>query len=236
MCDRQGKIISSATCFFCKDSDDLLYFVTNNHVIEKSDYCYLYLTFIDETKSETSNELIFCELKNHITKHNLYDLCIVDFTHIYNKLISEGRKLIFSYIPIKSIISDFNNFNHIEEIYMVGYPNALISCDINYPIVRKGITATGLCDTLNNEDVFIIDIPVYGGSSGSPIYYIAEDDKVKLVGIISEKYYEKNYVYEIKDNSTEENKNNFVKVPNGLGYAIKSNAILDLINKLHGNW
>lgn len=61
----------------------------------------------------------------------------------------------------------------IEEIIMVGYP-ALISDEKNsYPIIRRGITATHPAIDFDGKPETAIDMPVIGGSSGSPvlIYY-----------------------------------------------------------------
>lgn len=233
MCDVHGKLLGGGTCFFCQNSQNTIYFVTNNHVIEKSNYCYLYLSINNQNTNTGKHEWVFCNLENKIKKHPQYDLCVIDFTEIYNNIVAQNKTPIITCIPISTMCSNYNNFNHIEEIYMVGYPNEIINGGINYPIVRKGITATGICDSLNGTEAFIIDIPVYGGSSGSPVYFLTKEGKVSLVGITAEKYYEKNYVY-IKDDNTNnyiKNKNQYVRVPNGLGYAIKANIILDLIDK-----
>lgn len=232
-CDKNQKILGYATCVFCKNDDGTLYFVTNNHVIEKSQYFLLYLTIKDEINNKVYNTSVFCECNENVIKHPKYDLCIVNISSVCNKLISENQIPIISYIPLNYITTDFSSFNHIEEIYMVGYPNRLINLDINYPIVRKGITATGLCDKLSNEDAFIIDIPVYRGSSGSPVYYISNDKKIKLVGIVTSKYYETNNIFKDNGDQINEDKSQFVYVPNGLGYAIKANVILELLNIPH---
>ena len=195
----------------------------------------MYLTTKNKLNNVITNESIFCELENHIVQHPKYDLCAVDISHVYANILANNKEPFMTYIPLESIISDFSIFNHIEEIYMVGYPNKLINVNTNYPIIRKGITATGLCDQLGTDDAFIVDIPVYRGSSGSPIFHIDNNGKVRLVGIAESKYYEINHLFVDNNGQIEENKDKFIKVPNGLGYAIKANIILDLINNIPYN-
>jgi len=111
-------------------------------------------------------------------------------------------------------------------------------------MVRKGITAIWLCDTIDidNREMFIMDIPTYSGSSGSPVYYISETGKSKLVGVATGGYPEEGYLYELDKSSNQEgnskdenskfieNKEKYVKVHIGLGIAIKANIILELLN------
>ena len=231
MCDKDKNVISSATCFFCKDKKDNSFFVTNNHVIEQSNYCLLYLTLKDTNNGAGYHDEVFCDIENHIYKHQNYDLCMVNINHIRDSLLCKKIEPIISYVPADKITSDFNEFNFIETIYMIGYPNRIINESINYPVIRKGITATGLCTLLNDMHAFIIDIPTYGGSSGSSIFVI-EDDKIKLIGIVSEKYQEANYVHKKSGDKYIADTTERVYVPDGLGYAIKSNILLELLNSI----
>ncbi len=229
MLNDENEIIYSGTCFFIKDDSNRWFFVTNIHIIEKSNCYSLYFSFYNKENKCSHHEFRFYDLED-VTMHPNYDLCIVEFTKHYNDLMKEKDKPILAYIPIKSIEKSFDYFKRIEDVYMVGYPCCLINLRDNLPIVRKGITGTGMCDKIKDNDTFIIDIPVYGGSSGSPVYYITEDDKVKLVGIVTGKYNEKNYLQIIEDGKITQSKTEYIKVPNGLGYVIKSNIILELVN------
>lgn len=61
----------------------------------------------------------------------------------------------------------------IEEITFVGYPNALHDKVTGLPIARRGHTATPAYLPFDGEKVFLIDGSVFGGSSGSPVFYLA---------------------------------------------------------------
>ncbi len=52
---------------------------------------------------------------------------------------------------------------------MIGYPFGLKDEFNNLPIVRKGITATPYYLNYESNPKFLVDIPIYFGSSGSPI-------------------------------------------------------------------
>jgi hypothetical protein len=62
-----------------------------------------------------------------------------------------------------------NDLNAIEDILMIGYPNGLWDAKSNYPVVRRGITATPPGNRFNGRAEFVVDCACFPGSSGSPI-------------------------------------------------------------------
>lgn len=61
-----------------------------------------------------------------------------------------------------------------DEVIMIGYPGGLRDEVNNQPIFRKGILATSPSKNFGGERKFLIDMPVYGGSSGSPVLLFSE--------------------------------------------------------------
>ncbi|MBI1346873.1 hypothetical protein GC163_11360 [bacterium] len=57
-----------------------------------------------------------------------------------------------------------------EDILMVGYPNGLWDSHNNYPIFRKGVTATSPRNNYEGRPEFLIDVASFPGSSGSPVF------------------------------------------------------------------
>ena len=57
----------------------------------------------------------------------------------------------------------------IEDILMIGYPDAMADEKHNLPIVRRGITATDFKIDYEGRKEFLIDASIFKGSSGSPI-------------------------------------------------------------------
>jgi len=120
MCDKDKNVIYSGSSFFVQDNNENLFLVTNNHVIEKSNYCLLLLSLYDKDNDETIQDYVFFELEGRIVKHGNYDLCVVNITHKYDDLISQKLEPVISPLPISDIVTEYNTFNHIEEIYMIG--------------------------------------------------------------------------------------------------------------------
>lgn len=65
---------------------------------------------------------------------------------------------------------DWQFFDAIEDVTMVGCPRGLYDEVNNLPLVRRGITATSLANRYNGKDEFVVDMACFPGSSGSPIF------------------------------------------------------------------
>lgn len=76
-----------------------------------------------------------------------------------------------SHFPSAKMIRDFSA---LEEVVMVGYPTGIVDAVNNFPVVRRGITSTPYMSDYQGKSQFLADIPVYGGSSGSPIFVVNE--------------------------------------------------------------
>lgn len=67
-----------------------------------------------------------------------------------------------------------DNLGALEDIVMVGYPTGIVDAVNNFPVVRRGITSTPYSANYRGNREFLADIPVYGGSSGSPVFIVNE--------------------------------------------------------------
>lgn len=76
-----------------------------------------------------------------------------------------------SHLPSAKMMNDLGA---VEDVLMIGYPTGLIDQMNNFPIVRRGITSTPYKSDYRGKAEFLADIPVYGGSSGSPIVILNE--------------------------------------------------------------
>ena len=76
-----------------------------------------------------------------------------------------------SHLPTTQMIGDFGS---LEDIFMVGYPTGIVDAANNFPIVRRGITSTPYTADYQGKKEFLADIPVYAGSSGSPVFVVNE--------------------------------------------------------------
>lgn len=62
------------------------------------------------------------------------------------------------------------NFDAIEDIIFIGYPNGIWDTKNFLPVVRRGITASPIGVDFNGQPKFLIDASVFPGSSGSPVF------------------------------------------------------------------
>jgi hypothetical protein len=86
--------------------------------------------------------------------------------------LSERQQEAFYMAFDNNIVADalfLENLSAIEDIIMIGYPIGLWDSKHNFPIVRRGITATPLYIDFNGKSEFVIDCACFPGSSGSPI-------------------------------------------------------------------
>ena len=98
----------------------------------------------------------------------------------------------FYYAMDSSLIPDDSQLKAVtqtDEVIMIGYPGALWDNVNNQPIFRKGTLATNPGKDFCGRHEFLIDMPVFCGSSGSPVllfsdglYFDREKGQGKLGG------------------------------------------------------
>ncbi len=62
----------------------------------------------------------------------------------------------------------------LEEIVMVGYPIGIWDEVNNFPVLRRGITASHAATNFKGKPIGVVDIAVFPGSSGSPLFILNE--------------------------------------------------------------
>jgi hypothetical protein len=67
---------------------------------------------------------------------------------------------------------DALKFDLVEPVTMVGYPDGLWDKKNKLPLFRRGYTASHPAIDFNGKPEFSVDIAVFSGSSGSPIFLI----------------------------------------------------------------
>lgn len=104
------------------------------------------------------------------------DLCCFLIGPMMRKLYAEGVEAVAfeydkSYIPTEEYLKDVTQ---LDDVVMIGYPSGLWDRKNNQPIFRRGVLATNPSQDFNGKKEFLIDMPVYWGSSGSPVLLYAE--------------------------------------------------------------
>lgn len=128
------------------------------------------------------------------------DLCAIPYADIIRQAESQGKTIFFRHIDMNLVPEngDWEYFDALEEVTMIGCPNGLADEVNNLPISRRGITATSLGIDYNGKPEFMVDMACFPGSSGSPIFlydrngyldrksnsYNIGAQRIKLVGIL----------------------------------------------------
>lgn len=164
--------------FKSPESDSLSFpvIVTNKHVVYGAVKGKFQFTRMDELGNPLygqKEEIVIADFQNYWIPHPDpdVDLCIMPIAPIINAANEKSSPIFYksfdeSLIPDDSI---WQSFTAIEDIIMIGYPIGLWDSKNNLPIVRTGQTATPLKIDYQGKKEFLVDIPSFPGSSGSPV-------------------------------------------------------------------
>lgn len=180
--NQKQNFTSTGTGFFFEfliDGKRIPVIVTNYHVIKGSNIGILNFTEQGEKGPKYGNILTqtISDFDNSWIRHPNVDLAILPIAGIINNIKKETNKdisLIYydeNLIPNAKLLEDITA---IEEVLMIGYPKGFWDRVNNLPVVRKGITATPIYIDYNGKKEFLLDIPIFSGSSGSPIVLFNE--------------------------------------------------------------
>lgn len=174
---RKFQLTSTGTGFFFTFKVDSFYIpviVTNYHVIKNTYNGKLVFTESDGEKPLYGSKIIktFPDFDNRWIKHPSVDLAILPLNPIIEEIKKTNKKDIIAIPYTEDLLPNeklLNSVTAIEEVLMVGYPKGVSDTVNNLPIVRSGTSATPIYLNYNGQKQFLLDIPIYGGSSGSPV-------------------------------------------------------------------
>ena len=136
----------------------------------------------DGQSDRPSGKLVRCEMKlgeQAPLPHPdaSVDLCVLPFSQMAKLCAENGTPISFVGIGSSTVppTDDWENFDAIEEVTMLGCPRGLYDEVNNLPLVRRGITATPLGTRYNGKDEFVVDMACFPGSSGSPVFVYNRD-------------------------------------------------------------
>lgn len=112
------------------------------------------------------------------------DLCAIALHNLLEIMRLDGDKPFFKTVEHKYIPSeeDLKNLSAIESVTMIGYPNGLSDEINNFPIMRRGVTASHPAIDFNGCSEGVVDIACFPGSSGSPIFIVDEGSYIDKYG------------------------------------------------------
>lgn len=162
------------------------------------------------------------------------DVAILPMNLVEQALEANGDHVYFHAIDINLIPSDevMAEFDALEPIVFIGYPNGVWDHHNLMPIVRRGTTATPLMLDFEGRKEFLIDASVYPGSSGSPVFVYDPDthamdpaSRFNFVGLISSVFYRE----EEAGNEQGEGQGSMMSEMIDLGLVIKAQVVRDTI-------
>jgi hypothetical protein len=116
------------------------------------------------------------------------DIAAIQLLHFTAVAISEGWKPFYQYMPPQAAPEPafLAKLEAIEEVYMIGYPNGVFDSHNNLPVARSGITATPAMVDYEGRPEFLVDMAVYYGSSGSPVFVRKTHQFINADGLLQE--------------------------------------------------
>jgi hypothetical protein len=229
------------------------FLVTNKHVIKNTSTGKILFT-LAENKQPLLGKTYWLNITNfgdwwHSHSDPEVDIAIAPIGGAIKAVTDKGVSVYHTFIH-ENLIPDakqVEEFDAIEEIVFVGYPNNIWDDLNNLPVTRRGITATPLAVDFRGKKQFLIDGSVFPGSSGSPVFVLRigsystksgnfiVGNKLAFVGIVSSVFFRR---AEGKIEMTEA-PTAMVPVPVSqemidLGLVIKSSVVIEVIEQFLG--
>ena len=221
-----------------KTSEDAsgYFLVTNKHVIKNSQTGKITLT----SQSDNNEASLRTPYSIRVTEplwslwsghpHDEIDVCSLPLGPVLNSLPDDGVKFTFESISTKMAPNEDNidDIGLIEDVLFIGYPNGIYDRKQNFPVARKGITATPPNIDYEGKPIFLIDASVFPGSSGSPVFIyniggwrsreaLVAGDRVIFLGVLASVFYRE------EDGSLE-----FKEIPTRVEPMVRTREMIDL--------
>lgn len=182
-----GRSVSTGTGFFWAtqiDGGSMVSLMTNKHVIDGSDGLVIYMHTADTNDpSRPSGKNIRMNIEyglDGVTRHPDpdVDLIALNVTSLINQAAADGYRTCYRTLTREDIpdARTLELFDSVEEVLMVGCPRGISDEYNNMPLVRRGITATSIRRDFNGKQEFMIDLACFPGSSGSPVFFLNQQD------------------------------------------------------------
>lgn len=251
-CALKDNRVSTGTGFFFSfkvdDNTHVPVIVTNKHVINNSKVGTFVLTKSNEKGEPVlglTERVVFEDFESLWVKHpeENVDLAVFPLAPLYHQ--AEAKGITFFAPPIGDQLlpssEQLADLSGVENITMIGYPDGIWDEKNNMPIVRRGITATHPRHDYNGLPIFVIDCACFPGSSGSPVLIFDQGgyidakgtfrhggSRVILLGVL---FAGPQYVAEGEIKTIEvplaQVPISLSKIPNNLGFVVKSRKIVD---------
>jgi hypothetical protein len=251
-CLKANGAVSSGTGFHFRlkidDTNWVPAIITNKHVVAGSVECAIHLSLADEKGALSGQHERYILRPFQWIDHPSadVDLVLIPIQPLLAQLGAVGKRPF--YIDLDEAIipnaETLAKLNPLEEILMVGYPNGIWDTVNNFPIFRRGITATSCNLNYQGRSEFLVDAAVFPGSSGSPVFIYNEGSylsgntiifggRLLFIGVLYAVHLH-TATGEIKTITipTDTKSMAFSAIPNNLGLCIQSARILEFKDAL----
>jgi len=259
-CLLDGNRSSTGTGFFFSFKvDEKTYIpviITNKHVIDRAKVGAFVLTKMNDQGEPilgATERVVLDNFESLWVKHpeDNVDLAVFPIAPLYRQAESKGIKFFAPPIgeDLLATADKLADLSGLENITMIGYPNGIWDEKNNMPIVRRGITATNPKHDYNGLPIFVIDCACFPGSSGSPVLifdqggYLDARGNLNLGGgrliLLGVLFAGPQHVAEGEIQTIEvplaQVPISLSKIPNNLGFVVKSQKIGDFKEMLMPN-
>ncbi len=172
---------SSGTGFFFNfnfDGKIVPTLMTNKHVINNNPNETMKFLLHLKKGNEASDENFEVTFTSKWYFHSQKDICFTFVNPLFEEVKKLSGKEVFYVANDETLIYNVEKLKELsalESVVMVGYPSGLWDKKHNYPIFRKGFTAAHPAYDFNDENIGLVDMACFPGSSGSPIYILDEN-------------------------------------------------------------
>lgn len=166
--------------FQLKDKQQIPVIVTNKHVIDHNDKQKVrFFLHISENGLPTDLYQEF-EYSADWVFHSdsSIDLCCMPLAPLLHSIKEKLSKDIFFIAVDEEVVwssEKLDELQAVENVLMYGYPIGLYDKENNFPLIRQGITASHPAINYNNENMGVIDMACFPGSSGSPVFILNDN-------------------------------------------------------------
>lgn len=152
--------------------------ITNKHVVNNEENQNVHMTFHIKRNNHDEETNIRCLVKATWIFHDSQDLCFCFFEPLCQQIeMLHGIRPYYIPIDEDTIYNEeqLKELSAVEDVMMVGYSIGLYDEKNNFPIFRRGITASHPAIDFNSDSVGLVDMACFPGSSGSPVFIYNEN-------------------------------------------------------------
>ena len=151
--------------------------ITNKHVVNDNPNEEVTFLLHLSDDGETVDGNFQVTLATYWVFHPTKDICYTYVADVFREVQKISRKKVFYRAISEGMIyskEQLKDLSMIESVVMIGYPNGLWDELHNFPIFRYGKTAAHPGYDFNEENIGLVDMACFPGSSGSPIFILNE--------------------------------------------------------------